>query len=155
MRDSVEEGVYCPRVEWATFFMPHRFEYDSAARVLLLEGEIRGWDISAAAKDLAPYLDELRLAAIIADFTAVTVFDVAGAMIGLQSKRDAALVRDTPLALLVPQTHKFGLARMYELSADPSFSRLQIVRTREEAFASLKLPTLRFESLVFPNPEPQ
>ena len=137
--------------------MPHRFEFDSEARVLLaiLEGAMHGWEISVAANEITPHFDDLRLSAVIADFTAVTDFDVAGAMIRLQSKRDVAVVRNTHYVLVVPQTHMFGLARMYELSADPPFPHLQIVRTREEAFASLKLSSPKFASLVLPQQSSQ
>jgi hypothetical protein len=135
--------------------MPYQLQFDYKLRILLVvyEGNIRGWDISEVGMEITPHFGALRPAAVIVDLAAITSFDVAGDIVRHQAKSDVALVRDTdtPVALVVPrQPHLYGLARMYELSANPPFPRLDIFYSREEALASLKIADPKFEKLVLP-----
>jgi hypothetical protein len=136
--------------------MPYQLQFDRNLRILLViyEGDVV--DISEVGKEIIPHFDELRPSAVIVDFTAITSLDVPGERVRHQSQIDVALVRDanTPVALVVPpQEHLYGLARMYELSANPSFPRLHIVATREEAFTSLDIVDAKFDKLVLPGQE--
>lgn len=135
--------------------MTYQLQFDYNLRILLVvyERKICGWDISEVGKEITPHFDALKPSAVIVDLTAITSFDVASDLVRSQAKRDVALVRgtNTPIALVIPrQPHLYGLARMYELSANPSFPRLQIFYSREEALASLKVADPKFEKLVLP-----
>ncbi len=135
--------------------MPHQLQFDYTLRILLVvyEGTVSGWDLSEVEKEITPNFDALRPSAVIVDLAAITSFDVAGDIVRSRAKRDVALVWDTntPVALVVPrQPHLYGLARMYELSADPDFPRLHIFYSREEALASIEVADPKFQKLVLP-----
>lgn len=130
--------------------MPYHFEFDTRHRILLVfyEGEVHGWEIADASKELSPRFDNLKLSAVIGDFSAVTVADFEGSIVRWLSKKDVSFVGKTPFVIVVQRVHMFGLARMYELSADPSFPALRIVHNREEAFAALNLQNPKFEKVT-------
>ena len=135
--------------------MPVQVQFDGSLRILLVvyEGNIRGWDISEVYKEIAHHFDELRPSAVIVDFAAITSFDVPGDIVRFQAKKDVALLGDTntPVVLVIPrQQHLFGLARMYELSANPPFPELRIVHSREEALTGLNIVSPNFDKLVLP-----
>jgi len=50
-----------------------------------------------------------------------------------------------PRFLIAPKSEIFGMSRMYELTADRP--AVQVVRTREAAFAALDALNLQFEKL--------
>lgn len=135
--------------------MPHQLQFDYTLRILLVvyEGSICGGDLAEVEKEITPHFAALRPTAVIVDLTAITSFDVAGDIVRSRAKRDVALVQgtNTPVALVVPrQPHLYGLARMYELSANPDFPRLHIFYSREEALASVEVANAKFEKLVLP-----
>jgi hypothetical protein len=52
-----------------------------------------------------------------------------------------------PRVIVVPQTHAFGLARMFQIIGEPKRPLLKVVHTLDEAFATLGLQSPHFEPM--------
>ena len=130
--------------------MPYHLEFDSEHRILLVifEGEVHGWEISEASNEVRPRFSDLNASAVISDLSAVTNADFTGSMVRHQAKVDVSYLQKVAFIMVAPRTHLYGLARMYELSANPSFAALRVVHSREEAFAALDVQDPKFDRVT-------
>jgi hypothetical protein len=134
--------------------MPYSLEFDLEHRILLVihEGEVHGWEIEKLGDELRPHLGELNPSVAISDFSTATTVNVSSQMIRHLATKDTSFPQTMRRFIVAPPDHLFGLARMYEMSADPPFAALQVVRSREEALTALGGPNLKLERLVLAPP---
>ena len=85
----------------------------------------------------------------IVDFSAVTEFAVSSGFIRYLADQKPALADTLNVSYFVaPQTHVFGLCRMFQHLEEGKLPLLQIVHTLQEAFASMGIKPPRFEPSV-------
>lgn len=127
--------------------MAHHFEFDSENKILLvlLEGEVNGYEIQEGNGWIRKYADQLKPVAGISDFTAVTKFNVSSDQMRSAALQPSPYPEDTPRFIVAPTDYLFGMARMYELVADRPKAALKVVRTREAALAALGVKNAKFE----------
>jgi len=77
------------------------------------------------------------------DLSEVTTFAVDCSTIGWLARQPPSY--PLPRFLIAPKSEIFGMSRMYELTGDRP--AVQVVRTREAAFAALDALNLQFEKL--------
>ena len=84
----------------------------------------------------------------ILDFSSVTEFAVSSEIIRQFAHQEPAMPdASRPRIVVAPQTHAFGLFRMFQLTREDSRPRLTIVHTMDEAFAALGVQSPQFEPL--------
>jgi len=130
--------------------MAHRLEFDFQHRILLIihEGTVHGQEIEKLGDQLKPQLSVLKPSAAISDFSGATAVDINSQMVRHLAMKDAAsCLRILRRFIVAPQEYQFGMARMYELWAYPSFVDLWVVRSKEEALATIGVPNPKFERL--------
>ena len=131
--------------------MPHRIEFDLEHKILLVshEGEVDGREIEKLGDELRPQLGKLNPSVAISDFSEATAVEINSQMVRHLAMKDRSSFPPTMRRFIVaPRDYQFGLARMYEMSADPPFAALRVVRSRKEALAALGLRNLKFEKLA-------
>jgi hypothetical protein len=131
--------------------MPHRLEFDFEHKILHIihQGEIHGRDIEKLGETLRPQLPKLDPSAAISDFSQATTVHINSQMVRRLAMKDtSSFPRTIRRFIVAPLDYQFGLARMYEMSADPPFTALSVVRSVEEAFAALGFQKLKFEKLA-------
>jgi hypothetical protein len=130
--------------------MAHRLEFDFQHRILLIihEGSVRGREIEKLGDQLKPQLGALNPSAAISDFSGATIVETSSDMVRHLAMKDAAsCLRALRRFIVAPREYQFGLARMYEISAYPPFVDLRVVRSKEEALATLGVQNPEFEEL--------
>jgi len=130
--------------------MAHRLEFDFQRRILLIihEGTVNGQEIETLGDHVRTQLDVLNPSAAISDFSGATAVDIDGQMVRHLAMKDAASVlRSLRRVIVAPREYQFGMARMYEICAYPSFADLHVVRSKKEALALLGVQNPGFEKL--------
>jgi hypothetical protein len=127
-----------------------RFEFDNTNRILLVrfEGRLTDKLLEEFYRAAADYWTATRPRAGIADYSLVTDVAVSSDFIRhLATQEPGADVAGCPRFLVVPHTHAFGLARMFQLIGETRRPLLHVVRTMDEAFAGLGVRSSHFEPL--------
>lgn len=75
----------------------------------------------------------------IVDFSAATGGSVSTFAVHTLAQRTSIYDRSSKHVVVAPQAHAFGLTRMYQVYARETRPNLEIVRTLDEAYASLGL----------------
>ena len=130
--------------------MAFRFEFDSANRILLLrvDGRLTDELLGELYKAIRKYSTATDARAGILDFSSVTEFAVSSEIIRQLAHQEPAMPdASRPRIVVAPQTHAFGLFRMFQLTREDSRPRLTIVHTMDEAFAALGVQSPQFEPL--------
>jgi hypothetical protein len=130
--------------------MAFRFEFDSANRILLLrvDGRLTDELLGELYKAIRKYSTVTDARAGILDFSSVTEFAVSSEIIRQFAHQEPAMPdASRPRIVVAPQTHAFGLSRMFQLTREDSRPRLTIVHTMGEAFAALGVQSPQFEPL--------
>jgi len=131
--------------------MDFRFEFDAQNKILLSRFEGRLTDESAAEFYEAAWKHATAndAHAGIVDFSSTTEFAVSSEMIRQLARHKPALPNAIrrPRVIVAPQTHAFGLFRMFQITGEHTRPLLQVVRTMEEAFAALGVQAPHFEPL--------
>ena len=85
----------------------------------------------------------------ILDFSAVTDFALSSNLLRQLAKQEPCIPdpTDRPGVIVVPQTHAFGLARMFQIMGETTRPLLHVVHTLDEAFAKLGVQSPPFELL--------
>jgi anti-anti-sigma regulatory factor len=130
--------------------MEYRFEFDAQNKILLSRFEGRLTDQSAA-----EFYEALRKRAAatkaslgIIDFSSTVEFAISSEMIRqLARQKPAPSAIGRPRVIVAPQTHAFGLFRMFQIEGEHTRPLLQVVRTMDEAFAALGVQSPHFEPL--------
>ncbi len=127
--------------------MAHHFEFDYANRILLvvMEGEVDNREIQQSNNRIRKYVEQLKPAAGIGDFTAVTKLTVTSSVVRSAALQPSPYPDDTPRFIVAPSDYLYGMSRMYELVADRPKAVLQVLRTREAALAALGVKNAKFE----------
>ena len=131
--------------------MAFRFEFDSANQILLSRFEGRFTDESAAEFHTAAwkYAAATDAKAGVVDFASVTEFAVSGETLRRIARLQPSLPNSAarPRVIVAPQTHAFGLFRMFQITGEQTRPLLTVVRTMDEALAALGVESPHFEPL--------
>lgn len=130
--------------------MEFRFEFDAQNKILLSRFEGRLTDASAAEfyQALRKRATATGASAGIIDFSSTLEFAISSEMIRqLARQKPVASAIGRPRVIVAPQTHAFGLFRMFQIEGEHTRPLLQVVRTMEEAFAALGVQSPHFEPL--------
>jgi hypothetical protein len=130
--------------------MALRFEFDSANKILLarFEGRLTDESLQDSYKTLGKYVAATDPSAAITDFSSVTEFAVSSETFRHLARQEPALPDVTrPRVVVAPQTHAYGLLRMFQLTGERTRPLLTVVHTMDEAFATLGLQSPHFEPL--------
>jgi hypothetical protein len=131
--------------------MEFRFEFDAQNKILLSRFEGRLTDESAAEFYEAAWKHATAndAHAGIVDFSSTAEFAISSEMIRQLARHKPALPNavQRPRVIVAPQTHAFGLFRMFQIAGEHTRPLLQVVHTMEEAFAVLGVQAPHFEPL--------
>jgi len=131
--------------------MGFRFEFDPVNKILLSRFEGRLTDESTVEFHEAAwkYATATDASAGIVDFSSVTEFAVSSEVLRQLARQKPALPDSAkrPRVIVAPQTHAFGLFRMFQIAGEPTRPLLTVVHTMDEAFAALGLRTPQFGPL--------
>jgi hypothetical protein len=130
--------------------MALRFEFDRTNKILLIQVDGRVTDESLTELYQAgrKYSIATDASALIVDFSSVVEFAICNEIVRELARQAPAMPDATrPRIIVAPQTHAFGLFRMFQLMGDSTRPLLTIVRTMEEAFTALKVRSSEFEPL--------
>ena len=129
--------------------MPHHFEFDYEHKILLtvMEGEIRGFEISTIDQDMRARIVRMQPAAGISDLTGVTDFNVPGQIMRSAALQPSPFPSEIPRFIVAPTDVLYGMSRMYELVADRPHGKLQVVRNRQEALSALGVSNPKFDPI--------
>lgn len=131
--------------------MGHRFEFDPENKVLLVQPEGRLTDESLLEiyTGIAKYSVATDARAGIFDFSLVAEFAVTADTIRNLARQEPAMpdAVHRPRVLVAPATHVFGIARMFQIVGEHQRPTLSVVRSLDEAFAALGVPSPHFEPL--------
>lgn len=131
--------------------MVFRFEFDGTNKILLSRFEGRFTDESAAKfHDAAwKYAAATDAKAGIVDFSSVTEFAISGETLRQIARQKPTLPNSTgrQRVIVAPQTHAYGLFRMFQIVGEQTRPLLAVVRTMDEAFAVLGVQSPHFEPL--------
>jgi hypothetical protein len=126
------------------------FSFDSANRILLarFEGLLTDQLLEEFYRVAGIHWTATAPRAGIADYSAVTEVAVSSDFIRhLANQEPSAEVSGCPRFLVVPRTHAFGLARMFQLLGETKRPLLHVVRTMDEALAALAVQSTHFDPL--------
>ena len=132
--------------------MKFRVEFDQKTKILLLRvaGGLTDESLLEAYEATRKHSISTHARLGIMDLSSVTTFAVSAEFIRHRARQEPAPA--DPRIIVVPQTYAFGLFRMLQLLGESANPRLQIVRTLDEVFAALGIPSPHFELLVVPTP---
>jgi hypothetical protein len=131
--------------------MAVRFEFDSTNKLLVARLDGRLTD-----KSLKEFYEAVRKHATatdarmgIADFSAVTEFDVSSQMIRELAGREPAVPDATlrPRTIAAPQKFAYGMFRMFQLLGETTRPLLTVVHTMDEALAQFGIRSTQLEPL--------
>jgi hypothetical protein len=131
--------------------MPFRFEFDPVNKILLarLDGQLTDELLAGfheAAWKCAAAIDPQSA---IVDLSSVTEFSVSGESVRQLARQRTPLPNSTrmPRVIVAPQTHAFGLFRMFQIAGERTRPLLSVVHTMDEAYAALGVKSPNFEPL--------
>jgi hypothetical protein len=131
--------------------MAFRFEFDPVNKILLsrFEGQLTDESTVEFHETAWKYAAATDASAGIVDFSSVSEFAVSGEVLRRLARQRPALPNSArrPRVIVAPQTHAYGLFRMFQIAGEPTRPLLTVVHTMDEAFAALGVQTPRFESL--------
>ena len=131
--------------------MGFRFEFDHANRILLVRIEGRLTD-----ELLAECYHAIRERSVatdarmgIFDMSAVTEFSVSSELVRQLARSEPAMPNggERTRIIAVENTTGFGLARMFQIVGEKDRPKLHVVRTLNEALATLGVQSPHFEPL--------
>jgi hypothetical protein len=131
--------------------MALRFEFDPANKILLVlvDGRLTDELLKDYYKTLGKYAIATDPSAAIVDFSSVTEFAISSEVVRQLGREEPAVPNATtrPRIVVAPQTHAYGIFRMFQIAGEPRRPLLKIVHTMDEAFAALGVQSPHFEPL--------
>jgi hypothetical protein len=130
--------------------MGARYEFDKDHQVLLvhLDGRLSEDSLGSLTRAAEKHWAATKPRAEIIDCSGVTEFAIASDRIRQLARQqlnsDAA---QRHRVIIVPETHAFGLARMYQIVAEQKRPLVTVVRSMDEALAALNIMSPDFEPL--------
>jgi hypothetical protein len=129
--------------------MALRFEFDQANKILLLhlEGQVVDESVAESYRAIRKYWSTTGARMGIVDFSSVTEFALSGDLIIQLAQQEPCMPDGTsrPRVIVAPETHLYGLARMFQILAENTRPALSIVHTLDEAFETLGVQSPCFE----------
>src|ERR1051326_3303021 len=83
----------------------------------------------------------------ILDLTSITSIEVAPGTVQALARSEPTLPGPRPRYIVAPTDHLYGMSRMYQILAERTRPRLQVVRSAAELYAAFGLE-LRFQAIV-------
>jgi hypothetical protein len=96
-------------------------------------GEINDADLFDVAPLIASHPDFDPMFSEIVDFSGVTSGTVSSLAIERKARQESIFSPTSKHAVITPQAHLFGLARMFAVYAEPTKPNIMVVRTINEA----------------------
>ena len=130
--------------------MGARYEFDKGHQVLLvhLDGRLSEESLGSLTRAAEKYWAATKPRAEIIDCSSVTEFAISSDRIRQLAKRQLMPeAADMPRVIVVPETHAFGLARMYQIVAEQKRPLVTVVRSMDAALAALGITSPHFEPL--------
>lgn len=131
--------------------MAFRFEFDPVNRILLarFEGQLTNESAEEYHDALGKNWRATDPRAGIWDLSAATGFAVDADFLRNLAKRKPITpgLTNYPRFIVVPETARYGLMRMFQIAGESSRPQLQVVRTVDEALAALGVQSPQFETL--------
>jgi hypothetical protein len=130
--------------------MGSSYEFDKDNQVLLVHfhGRLSDDSLGALAQAGEKYWAATKPRAEIIDCSGVTEFAVSSDRIRQLAKRQIMPeAANLPRVIVTPETHAYGLARMYQITGEQSRPQTTVVRTMDEALKALNITSPHFEPL--------
>ncbi len=130
--------------------MEYRYEFDKDHQVLLvyLNGRLSEEELGSLSSAGEKYWAATEPRAEIIDCSGVTEFAISSERIRQLARQqlppDAA---NRHRVIIVPETHSFGLARMYQMLAEQKRPLVTVVRSMDAALTVLGITSPHFEPL--------
>jgi hypothetical protein len=132
--------------------MALRVEFDPSNKILLLrfDGALTDESIEDFYRVIRQHWTAADARMGIVDFSTVTDFALSSNLLRQLAKQEPCVPDPTgrPRVIVAPQTHVFGLARMFQIMGETTRPLLHVVHTLDEAFAKLGVQSPRFELLA-------
>ena len=126
------------------------FEFDPANEVLLVrvDGRLTDKALADCYRAVRVYSLQTNARAGIFDFSGVTDFLVSSNFIRQLARKEPAMPDGDkrPRVAVIPQTHGFGLGRMFQIMGERTRPQFTVVKTMDEAFKALHVNDPKFES---------
>lgn len=130
--------------------MGFRFEFDPANKVLItwVEGELTDDLISKLDAEMRKRLLQKNPSIHIIEFSSVVKFSMSSESVRCLARREPAIPGNSCRRFFVmPSTEGFGIARMFQITGEPHYDRMRILRSLDEVFSTLALVSPKFEPL--------
>jgi len=129
--------------------MPYLFEFEPAHSFLrcILSGDITDKQLFDCHRAALAHVQRKNPALAIVDLTNVASVEVSPATVRALAHSEPTLPGSRPRFIVAPTDHLYGMSRMYQILAEHSRPRLQVVRSAAELYAAFGLD-LHFEPLA-------
>jgi len=131
--------------------MEYRFEFDPVNKILLFrpEGRLTDESLAESYRLVRKHSTATDASMGIWDLSSVTEFAVSTEFVRQLASQEPAMPDPTrrPAIIVAPDTVGFGLSRMFQLAGEPKRPLLSVVRTLDQALATLNVQSPHFEPL--------
>ncbi len=131
--------------------MGFRFEFDPVNKILLVrfEGRLTDESLAEATRAARKHWAATDARAGITDCSSVTEFAVSPELVRNLPLQKPPMpdVTENSLVIVMSSPAGYGLARMYQIVGDRTLPSVNVVRTMDEAFATLGVQSPHFEPL--------
>lgn len=134
--------------------VPYQFQFDSANRILRnrFEGSVTDEELKESYRRATDWFVRVGAHSVISDFSDVTSWEVSPDTVrGLAWSPPALPDASAPRFVVAPSSLLFGMARMFQLYGEETRPALRIVRSLDEAFASLGVSEVDFKPVESEN----
>ena len=130
--------------------MGFRFEFDPANKILVtwIEGELTDDLIRKVDAGMRKRLVRTNPRVHIVECSSVSKFSMSSESVRHLARREPALKGNSCRRFFVmPSTGGYGIARMFQISGEPHYDSMTILRSLDEVFSSLAITRTQFEPL--------
>jgi hypothetical protein len=133
--------------------MAIRFEFDEVNQIVLvrIDGQLTDESLGDAYEAIRRYSVLTDAKAGIFDLTGVTEFAVSSEFVLRLATSEPAMPKadERPRVVIAPQTHAFGLVRMFQIVGERTRPLFSAVKTMDEAVKFLRASTPDFKPIEF------
>jgi hypothetical protein len=133
--------------------MTIRFEFDEINQILLarIDGQLTDEALSDIYRLFRRYSVLTDAKAGIFDLTGVTEFAVSSEFVRRLATTEPAMPKadERPRVVIAPQTHAFGLVRMFQIVGERTRPLFSAVKTMDEVLKVLRASTPDFKPIEF------
>lgn len=129
--------------------MSYFFEFEPAHSILrcTLCGSITDQQLVDCYRTAVRHVQRTNPALAIVDLTSVASIEVSPATVQALARSEPTLPASRPRFIVAPRDHLYGLSRMYQILAERSRPRLQVLRSAAELYEAFGLE-LRFQAII-------